>query len=331
MKKTLLSFFIFFFPLLGAVSQNIVPNPSFEDTVHCPEMLSALHYSNGWIININSADYFNSCCKDTLRVSVPKNACGYQCPANGKAYAGFWAYTDNNLDANEFLGTQLISPLTIGQKYYVSFKVSLADALGINCGIDKLGVLFTNANYDSVFVLSPNTLIANSAHVYSSQIITDTVNWSIIKGSFVADSAYQFVLFGHFFDSTNTNFNCYNSNFKNSYYFIDDICVSIDSLTCEIPNGPNICDSGDYIFETNLTKESIAIYPNPTKDNIFIKQPQLQNINIKICNLFGQSLFEKNFSQKNIEIDLSFYPDGIYIIQLMQNNQTLNKKISLIK
>jgi hypothetical protein len=330
--KIIFTLFILQFTVcISVFSQNLVPNPSFEDTVACPCFNSSLHLANGWIVNINSVDYFNSCCKDTLQVSVPKNAWGYQCPANGKAYAGFYANCPKNPNANEFLGTLLVTPLTIGQKYYVSLKVSLADAFVINCGIDKIGALFTNVNYDSVIVLSPNNLIANASHIYSSQIITDTVNWTIIRGSFTADSAYQFILFGHFFDSSNTNFNCFNSNPKWSYYFIDDVCVSMDSLTCEIPNGPNVCDSTINVLETNRTKEKITIYPNPTSNKILIDLPHSQKATIKFYNLFGLLLFDNTFSEKNITVDLSSLPDGIYLIQVQQNNKFFNKIITLIK
>lgn len=66
------------------------------------------------------------------------------------------------------------------------------------------------------------TLMSNSAHVYSDSLLNDTANWVQIKGSFIADSAYQYVVIGNFFDDFNTDtLNCSSA----SYAFIDMICV----------------------------------------------------------------------------------------------------------
>ena len=171
----------------------------------------------------------------------------------------------------------------------------------------------------------------NLASFYTNMIISDTSGWTTITGTYTADSSYQYILIGNFFDDSQTNTSYIFGSLCASYYFTDDICVSVDSLTCVIPNGLNVCDSGEYIFDTKLTNENITIYPNPTKNNILIKFTKLQRATIKIYNLFGKLLFEKNLSQNNIEIDLSLYPDGVYLIQLLQNNQIQNKKITLIR
>jgi len=153
------------------------------------------------------------------------------------AYSGGYAWHPSSV-YNELIGTQLLTPLSIGVKYYVSLKANLTGEA--RCAVNNIGVLFSTIQYcDSVDqfnqcygAIAPLT---NSAHVYSSEIIYDTTNWTTISGSFVADSTYGYMMIGNLFEQAFTNDSLlYGFPSCNSlpYYFIDDICVSPDSLTC---------------------------------------------------------------------------------------------------
>ncbi|MBK7100692.1 MAG: hypothetical protein IPH63_02655 [Flavobacteriales bacterium] len=41
----------------------------------------------------------------------------------------------------------------------------------------------------------------NYARVYFPQILADTVDWTLVSGSFVADSAYRYVMVGNHFSN----------------------------------------------------------------------------------------------------------------------------------
>ena len=315
---------------ISAFSQNLVPNPSFEIFDTCPNGSSQSTYAQGWTININSTEYYHACSSSPW-FSTPNASAGYQCPANGNGYCGIYCYHSSNpAGGQEYLGTQLLSPLIVGQKYYLSFKVSLANLF--NCGVDKLGAVFTNVFYGATAIPYAASNLTG-LKIYSSAIITDTANWVTIRATFYPDSTYNYVLFGNLADTNNfNNFICFDtSGHKYSYYYIDDVCISTDSITCEIPDGPNVCDSTVTILETNLTKEKTSFYPNPTINKILIDLPYFQKATVKIYNSFGLLLFDNSFSEKNIIIDLSSYPDGIYLIQVQQDNQFFNKKITVIK
>jgi len=58
--------FLFIFFYVGSITfcsaQNLVLNPSFEDTILCPDALDQVNRSQYWINPTNSTpDYFNSC------------------------------------------------------------------------------------------------------------------------------------------------------------------------------------------------------------------------------------------------------------------------------
>src|ERR1043165_3367909 len=80
---------------LSAHAQNLVPNPSFEDTVKCPTNhgdINGIDASN-WLTFGSTPDYFNSCNNYPASdynhgCSVPDNWAGFQAAATGFAYAG---------------------------------------------------------------------------------------------------------------------------------------------------------------------------------------------------------------------------------------------------
>src|SRR5436189_139332 len=78
----------YFFLLLStsASAQNLVPNPSFEDTVACPTTVDQVYKATGWHSYRPSPDYFNTCADSASLFSVPYNAFGYQYPRTGNAY-----------------------------------------------------------------------------------------------------------------------------------------------------------------------------------------------------------------------------------------------------
>lgn len=326
MKLSLILLVLFVVSFTSA--QNLVPNPSFEDTIACPNFLGQTNLATGWNININTADYLNSCANSASCVSVPLNCLGFQYPSSFScnAYCGLITYVQVNPGSGEFLGRQLSSPLIPSQKYYVSLKVNLSNAPAVNCGMDKLGVKFTNVDYGDTTIFFPD-FVNNSAHIYSTTIITDTLNWTVISGSFIADSSYQYILIGHFFDNNHTNYTCFNSNSKFSYYFIDDICVSSDSLDCYLYTS-NCNPEG---FEDILQISEIDIYPNPAKNEIKINLPYKdENSVLRIYNLFGA--VERQYKLKSLQniLSLGSMNPGVYITEIYFANQLNKKKIIIL-
>lgn len=291
---------------------NLVKNPSFEEYSICPTWGNSNTLLNCLPVR-SSPDYYNSCNAVAYSgVSTPYPfQHSFQYPASGKAYIGLYAYNPNGAtnDDREFSNCELTTPLVQGTKYYVSFKVNLSGIYteGNVCSCvatDHIGILFTTQQY----TYNPSLAINNFAHVYGNTVITDTLNWTMVFGSFVADSAYNSIAIGDFFDDTHSNvqyllscsdsINCYYS----SYYFIDDICVSTDSLLCTnytwdettenatnffvpnifTPNGDNVNDEIDF-NKTGNTSQAIVYNRwgeevfNSLKENSFIWDGKINN------------------------------------------------------
>jgi hypothetical protein len=77
-------------------------------------------------------------------------------------------------------------------------------------------------------------------------------------------------------------------------------------------------------IETNITLE---IIPNPTSGLIHLKSKNIIQ-EIKIYNIYGKQLFNKDVYSNNANIDISGYSNGIYIVKcMMQDGQTSVNKI----
>jgi len=309
-RKLLLIFFFFLSQL--CVAQNLVPNPSFESYINCPANLNQIYECQDWNNWGYFPDYFNSCAVNP-QVSVPNNYYGFQNPASGNAYCVF---LNHHVPAplNDFMGAQLLQSLLIGQTYFVSLKISF---VGFSCPTNKMGVLFSTLAYDSIHPPALNDF----AHVYTDTIVTDTMNWFQIKGSFVADSNYAYIIIGNFFNNPSLNPNIFCGNIWSSWYYVDDICVSTDSMTC-------------YSFPTKTVEQNnigIDLFPNPTSSIFTLQTIQpFVNSTIVISNTLGEKIIEQKLISEKTEIDLSAYPKGIYFVKVIQGNRVAVKKIILM-
>jgi hypothetical protein len=285
-----------------------VSNGSFEQFIQCPDNPSQLDRAVGWSFAQGSTDYFNSC-ETSNFVSVPINHRGYQFACDGDAYIGMFNYDSIVKTYREPATTQLSQSLTIGQKYYVSFKTVLTlDSFASCYATNKMGVLFSTIQY----TLTNPAPVNNFAHIYTNSIISDTANWSLIYGDFIADSAYSYVTIVNFFDSTQTQtlklLNYYASTA--SYYFVDDLKVSTDSAYVV---------GLDRLFESNTP----LVYPNPST-GVFEISSRSEYYLIEVYNTLGELKYIGN-SKK--EIDLSSFESQICVLFIKTEAQVYRSKL----
>ena len=102
--------------------QNLVPNPSFEDTL----LISGQNfYLEHHITNWNGGrGYFNANQVGSFG-SVPSNDVGYQYPRTANAYCGIYTYAKYTSPIRQYIQTKLKQNLVYNKIYKVSFYVSL--------------------------------------------------------------------------------------------------------------------------------------------------------------------------------------------------------------
>lgn len=293
------------------IAQNLVPNPSFEDTVVCPDNYDECNYAVGWDSYRFSPDYFNSCNSNV--VAVPLNDFGFQYARSGNAYAGFVSF-QRSVFYRESLGAQLAQPLTIGQQYYVSFYVSMAarNIVQVNIATNKIGIKFSSIPYSTNSPIS----IDNSANIFSNNVINDTINWIKVAGSFIADSSYKYLSIGNFFTDSATSYTLNDVNAEFAYYYVDDVCVSTDSIICNGNTG--IIRKVDYSFHIiNNFSNGIIYYIN--NSNKYAEVIIYSSIGKLISTILLKD-------QKGI-IDFTNYSSGTYLLIINHNGMVSHKKV----
>lgn len=307
MKCSVLIFFCFISALnFNAFCQNLVPNPSFELYTTCPT--TSNYYADlatDWSVFGKTPDYYNSCFPDSLPTNgtdVPQSFTGYQMAATGSAYVGFMTYA-SHVFWREYIGAQLISPLQVGSTYQISMKVAFSnDTLAYgSVACNKFGLRFGNTLYSSLNSVPTD----NYAHLYSNNVLTDTLNWTTISGTFVADSAYSFVMLGNFFDDANID-TIRMKQIPNwvGYYYLDDVYVGkVEENSIE-----------------TTSNELFRIYPNPTNGQVFIETNELVE-SIDLLDALGKKIgFIKNDSESSFLIEIP-YEVGVYYLKLNYNDK----------
>ncbi|MBK7816967.1 MAG: T9SS type A sorting domain-containing protein [Sphingobacteriaceae bacterium] len=160
--------------------------------------------------------------------------------------------------------------------------------------------------------------IQNAANNYFDQI-----TWKKVKGSFYSSGGESYLTIGNFNSTANTNSMIVNTNTMVynpccAFVYIDDVCVTTDSLYSE---------TWTSIETQELNKSKfIKLSPNPASNKLFIQRGNyINNLNITIYDLNMKLLLEVvNFKQN--ELDISSLPLGVYIIKIW-NKDFLDKKL----
>ena len=305
------------FALLGCVvrceAQNLVPNGSFEFFENCPAGLGLTPGSRpiDWYSWNQSPDYFNSCAgeigqSDTL-VDIPMNGFGYQYPAEGTAYCGLRTFSVQS-GYREHIGCMLNEELVVGQTYYLSFRSNLAmwgNYFGPTRAANNLGMLFTmgsnawDGNYEEPFAFR------NYAHLYDPVVNTDTVGWTLVSGSFIADSAYQYLVLGNFFEDQYTDtLHVVNSNSLGAYYFVDDV---------------RVCATQDCADQTGLYTSTPIVLSSgldPAGDRFEVTFAQAEPRNWWLLDPSGKQLKHGGTTAGKLKIPVSGLNTGAYILRI---------------
>jgi len=232
--------FLLYLPTL-LYAQNLVLNPGFENSNHCITESDVSKYSNvpslllsqckNWasFSDEGTADLFQPCNEWSSSIASKKVKAH-----SGICYAGFYAFDHGccSDEYREYLVGKLQSPLVKGENYKVSFYVLLMEKS--NYATSSIGVYFSqdtvyrNDNFYGVAPFIPQ--VQNS----KGQYLSDKKNWTEFSYTYKALGGEQFFMIGNFMIKSDTLFISGTENRdKQSYYYIDDICVS--AKNCNTP------------------------------------------------------------------------------------------------
>ena len=296
-------------------AQNLVPNGSFEEYTICPPSFGYAQYATGWENPYcGSADYFNACAETPL-CGVPGNAMAFQNAASGLAYMGMWTYLESDPYYREVVGADLIEPLSIGIPVYVTFK-----ACAGGDGNDPLNT----ARYASrgigvrfVFGFPPSyqdyreTFLDKPPAVYLTDVLGDSVNWQLVSGVYIPDSAYTKVMIGNFLqDSLSGVIPFTEGELLGAYSLVDDLCISTDPAYC-----PQALAVGGI-----EGAETLRVYPVPFADqlNISSEGDKVQLRSAMLRDALGRVVIRSNGEQRvsSLSLDTQQLSSGAYLLSV---------------
>jgi hypothetical protein len=317
MKKICIYLLLLFSaPLFGQV--NLVPNPSFEDTVACPITYGNLDQAVNWVsATLATPAYFNSCASPNGNLawySVPLNEYGYQIPFDGNAYIllALFAYAPGN--NRYYAEAKLTHTLTAGKQYSVSFRVSLTDSSNYAC--DDIGVYFSDSLIDiqNTTNLPFNPQIKNAV----GDSLNNKTGWTLVSGIYSAVGTESWIIIGNFKpDSTSIHYSVPGGKpgGTSATVFMDSIVVK------------EIVGAGMQLISAD---KLVQVYPNPANDNIkIILNKAIQTpITIQLYNEYNQLVLEnENLKESYVEINIADLPKGIYFLFLKNQKNNVVKKI----
>jgi len=100
-------------------------------------------------------------------------------------------------------------------------------------------------------------------------------------------------------------------------------CVSINSNPV-YPDTSTVCVPIITAIRNYNNTASFSIYPNPSADNITIESPQQSTI--EIYNIQGQLIETLAANNNTLNIDVSAFPNGIYILEMKTEKEIEVKK-----
>mgnify|MGYP003381740592 CR=1 FL=1 len=310
-------------------AQNRVPNPSYEEADTCQLGLGFRFPEQGplnWFSSNGTPDHLQSCLPYGSANGLPVNGFTFQQPFEGSSCIGMFSFYQNGIEEQrEWVMVELLEPLVPGRTYYGSFHANAGFGGAtqfpqIWLASSHIGMLFTMEARQWDFA-SPNPAYPNHAHIVRPEILADTVAWSLVSGSFVADSAYRYLMIGNFFNNAMTDtlhFADPNSVFPwypRGYTLIDRVCVS------EAPDG---CEVAHAIVEEVV--ELPNVYPNPATGMLMIDHAEGQTV--KIFDALGKVVWSGRVYSERQALGVENWARGIYVLQLEGNG--VMKKVKFV-
>ena len=216
---------------MQASAQNLVPNPSYEDTASCGGWInSAMETAPPWFrANEATPDVYGT---DTI------NTCGYtmdpndpnmveqglQYPFHGGREAGAYLYQAFGSVTKDYLAVRLMEPLVPGSAYAISVRLSRAELS--RYAVARFGAWFT---IDSVSEPGFGVLAAApQVEFHDPAFFTDDTGWMLASGMFVASGGEEYLVIGSFEDNASMVVQeMLISPWWVAYYYFDSVNVSL--------------------------------------------------------------------------------------------------------
>ncbi len=312
MKKTFLFSLFFYSTLIWIPTQvnaqvNLIPDPSFEDTtgtingsvqlsLHTWRNLDSTNHLNASAYLSHYSQYSDFLLPNQTPIQwIYQNA---RTGGGGVAIESVWSASSTW--KRTLVRTQLKSTLVQGKTYCAKMYVNPFDK-SYSYFSDGIAMYFDNGQLDTIMAIDSSGVypfVQPQVSNPNNNVISDTLNWTLVSGTFVATGNESFLTIGNFKSDSNTvrspNWAIFDSlNIVNgSGFLVEDVSVVAVDMSAWLQDAS--CTLGDSVYIGlpkyelpdaqwyNLTMQSIGtgggLYVTPT-------QAQTQYIQaIDVCN-----------------------------------------------
>ncbi len=270
------------------LSDNLIKNPNLEEYTCCPTDAGRIECAKNWTQPLplagSSSEYLNICGIDSI--TDQSLLALFQHADFGNGYAGIRTYIyDNNLPTREYLQGALNEPLIAKQCYHCAFWVKLFNFKNTTpfVAIDALSIYFSDTLPKTPSTLETAMYFPAQVNNQIGRIITDTTNWTLIFGNFIASGGEQFFTVGTFAQESDINKIYFGSPQEDlSYYFFDNFSLCPCSDTMPPPEQQNVAYIPN-VFSPN---------GDGANDFFLVKGQNIAQVSIKVYNRWGNLVFE---------------------------------------
>jgi hypothetical protein len=284
--------------------ENLVLNPSFEDTASMTYGYPFVVTSNWWSANGSDADYFSPFEQELPSGSgaiyaVPDSQIASEEAQDGLAYCGLVVYESTG-DTKEYLQGFLAATMLPGHEYCVSVWISLADSSSLrSCDFQ---VAFSDENVNDGN--APGVLdLQNWVDFDISDV--DTSGWTYFEHSYVAFGGESFVYLGS--NTPSEELMCveqYNSTilWNTSYILVDNISVTESGL----------CTS----WVSEQMNSELAVYPNSSTNELQLSHSLSTSLHWELYDISGSLVSSGVLQPDDSKIEIGYLSNGLYVLHV---------------
>ncbi|MBL7950822.1 MAG: T9SS type A sorting domain-containing protein [Flavobacteriales bacterium] len=298
----------------AAAQGNLVYNGSFELHDTCRQVLGFYSETDGplgWFSASGSPDYYQGCLPSGTANGIPQSTAAFQYPQDGEYFAGLVTYQLPS-GLREYMAIELSEYLVVGETYFVSFFANAA----WNGSEEYPGLYAASSHVGALFIMDPGhwnigdpyRMPGNHAQVYRPDVLADTVNWTLVSGSFVADSAYRYIMLGNHFDNatTDTVLFAHHEWLPKAYTLIDNVRVSTDPL----PSGM-----------AHYGSDGVRLYPNPSVGVLTVSGVP-PGTSMQVLDTAGRLVYSGVVASALLQLDVASWARGSYVLRAVKGEES---------
>ena len=251
--------------IISQAQVNLVKNPSLELHTGCPSTFDQISLATYWnsldtIYNTDSIALYGQCAPEYCNVcatwdalGVPNGASYYQYPRTGNGMTQVQIFYDESIPTypnhRDYLQGRLYHNLTAGKSYCVTYYVNLEEGSGF--ATNNIEAYLDDGTIDTFGYYCGQAHTTVVPQITEDSIISDTMNWVKVQGSFTANGTERFITIGNFHDKAHTNYSAVTAPFGAgnhfTWYLIDDISVIASDAVADA--GPDVSVApGDSVW-----------------------------------------------------------------------------------